>query len=144
MKCLNKVMVIGYVGRDPEMRYTSSGRAVTSFSVGATRKWTSSGGESREETEWFNVVAWGDLAEICKEYVGKGQPVYVEGRLQTRSWDDQEGRKRYRTELVASEVIVLSHRSDSDGGRHGSHDGGDGDHQATEQVVSGSEDEFPF
>lgn len=144
MKCLNKVMVIGYVGRDPEMRYTSSGRAVTSFGVGATRKWTSSDGESREETEWFNVVAWGDLAEICKEYVGKGQPVYVEGRLQTRSWDDQEGRKRYRTELVANEVIVLSHRSESDGGRHGSDSGEDEGRQAAEQVAGSSEDEFPF
>jgi single-strand DNA-binding protein len=135
MKCLNRVMVIGYVGRDPEMRYTSSGRAVTSFSVGTTRKWTGSEGESREETEWFNVVAWGDLAEISKQYVGKGQPVYVEGRLQTRSWDDQEGKKRYRTELVAQEVIVLSRRSEGDGGY---------DHPETEQIASVGEDEFPF
>lgn len=107
MKCLNKVMVIGYVGRDPEMRYMPSGRAVTSFSVGATRSWTSSEGEQREETEWFNVVAWGNLAEICKQYLSKGRRVYVEGRLQTRSWDDQEGRRRFRTELVAREMIML-------------------------------------
>jgi single-strand DNA-binding protein len=145
MRCLNRVMVIGYVGRDPEMRYTSSGRAVTSFSVGATRKWTSSEGETREETEWFNVVAWGDLAEICKQYVSKGQPVYVEGRLQTRGWDDQEGKKRYRTELVAQEVIMLSHRSDSDGGRHRSDsDGGREYDVEPEQAASDGEDEFPF
>jgi single-strand DNA-binding protein len=135
MKCLNRVMVIGYVGRDPEKRYTSSGRAVTSFSVGTTRKWTSSEGESREETEWFNVVAWGDLAEICKDIVGKGKPVYVEGRLQTRSWDDQEGRKRYRTELVARDVIVLSRRSEGDG---------DSVDQEPDRVIDGSDDEFPF
>jgi single-strand DNA-binding protein len=138
-------MIIGYVGRDPEMRYTSSGRAVTSFSVGATRKWTSSEGETREETEWFNVVAWGDLAEICKQYVSKGQPVYVEGRLQTRGWDDQEGKKRYRTELVAQEVIMLSHRSDSDGGRHRSDSDGGREYDAEpEQAASEGEDEFPF
>lgn len=107
MKCLNKVMVIGYVGRDPEMRYTPSGKPVTSFSVGATRSWTSPDGERREETEWFNVVAWSNLAEICKQYLGKGRHVYVEGRLQTRSWDDQEGKKRFRTELVAREMIML-------------------------------------
>jgi single-strand DNA-binding protein len=138
MKCLNKVMVIGYVGRDPEMRYTSSGRAVTSFSVGATRKWTTSEGESREETEWFNVVAWGDLAEVCKQYVSKGRPVYVEGRLQTRGWDDQEGKKRYRTELVAREVIVLSHQSDSDD------DGRRDDRREAGQTNTGGDDEFPF
>lgn len=107
MKCLNKVMVIGYVGRDPEMRYMPSGKPVTSFSVGATRSWTSSEGERREETEWFNVVAWDNLAEICKQYLGKGRHVYVEGRLQTRSWDNQEGKKCFRTELVAREMIML-------------------------------------
>ena len=107
VKCLNKVMVIGYVGRDPEMRYLPSGKPVTSFSVGATRSWTSSEGEHREETEWFNVVAWGNLAEICKQYLSKGRHVYVEGRLQTRSWEDQEGKKHFRTELVAREMIML-------------------------------------
>jgi single-strand DNA-binding protein len=107
VKCLNKVMVIGYVGRDPEMRYTPSGKPVTSFSVGATRSWTSSEGERCEETEWFNVVAWGSLAEICKQYLTKGRHVYVEGRLQTRSWEDQEGKKHFRTELVVREMIML-------------------------------------
>jgi len=104
---LNKVMVIGNVGRDPEMRYMPSGKPVTSFSVATTRSWTNSEGERREETEWFNVVAWGNLAEICKQHLCKGQCVYVEGRLQTRSWEDREGRRRFRTELVASEMISL-------------------------------------
>jgi single-strand DNA-binding protein len=110
MRGLNKVMIIGNLGRDPEMRYTPSGRPVTSFSVTTTRSWTSGDGDRREETEWFNVVAWGNLAEICKQYLHKGQPVYVEGRLQTRGWEDPEGKKHFRTELVANEVIILGER----------------------------------
>lgn len=107
---LNKVMVIGNVGRDPEMRYIPSGKPVTSFSVATSRSWTNSDGERREETEWFNVVAWGNLAEICKQRLRRGHQVYVEGRLQTRSWEDPEGRKRFRTELVANEMIMLENR----------------------------------
>ena len=107
---LNKVMIIGHLGRDPEMRYTPSGRPVTSFSVATSRVWTTSEGDRREETEWFNVVAWGLLAEICKQHLHKGRTVYVEGRLQTRGWEDQEGKKHYRTEIVANEMIVLDER----------------------------------
>ena len=107
MKCLNKVMIIGNVGRDPEMRYMPSGRPVTSFSVATTRSWKGSEGQRREETEWFNIVAWGNLGEICKQRLSRGQRVYVEGRLQTRSWEDQEGKRRFRTEVVASEMIML-------------------------------------
>jgi single-strand DNA-binding protein len=103
-------MIIGHLGRDPEMRYTPSGRPVTSFSVVTTRAWTSAEGERHEESEWFNVVAWGNLAEICNQYLTKGQQVYVEGRLQTRGWEDDERKKHYRTELVASEMIVLGER----------------------------------
>jgi single-strand DNA-binding protein len=110
---LNKVMIIGHLGRDPEMRYTPSGRPVTSFSVVTTRSWTSAEGERHEESEWFNVVAWGNLAEICNQYLRKGQQAYVEGRLQTRGWEDEEGKKHYRTELVASEMIVLGDRRSS-------------------------------
>ncbi len=111
---LNKVMVIGNVGRDPEMRYIPSGKPVTSFSVASSRSWMNSEGERREETEWFNVVAWGNLAEICKQQLRKGQQVYIEGRLQTRSWKDQDGRKRFRTELVVNEMIVLGKREISE------------------------------
>jgi single-strand DNA-binding protein len=107
---LNKVMIIGNLGRDPEMRYTPSGRPVTSFSVATSRTWTSSEGERREETEWFNVVAWGNLAEICKAHLSKNQQVYVEGRLQTRGWEDEDGKKHFRTELVANEMILLGDR----------------------------------
>lgn len=107
---LNKVMIIGHLGRDPEMRYTPSGRPVTSFSVATGRTWTSAEGERREEVEWFNVVAWGALAEICKTHLSKNQQVYVEGRLQTRGWEDETGKKHFRTELVANEMILLGDR----------------------------------
>ena len=107
---LNKVMLIGHLGRDPEMRYTPSGRPVTSFSVVTTRTWTSAEGDRHEESEWFNGVSWGNLAEICNQYLSKGQQVYVEGRLQTRGWEDEDGKKHYRTELVANEMIVLGER----------------------------------
>jgi single-strand DNA-binding protein len=91
---LNKVMIIGHLGRDPEMRYTPSGRPVTTFTVAVSRAWNTADGERRTETEWFNIVAWGNLAEICKQYLYKGQQVYIDGRLQTRRWEDkaaQEG-----------------------------------------------------
>jgi single-strand DNA-binding protein len=91
---LNKVMLIGRLGRDPEMRYTPSGRPVTTFSLATSRTWNTSEGERRTDTEWFTIVAWGSLAEICKQYLVKGQQVYIEGRLQTRHWEDNDGNKR--------------------------------------------------
>jgi single-strand DNA-binding protein len=113
--CLNRVMVIGNLGRDPEMRYTPSGQAITSFSLAATRTWTTAAGERRDATEWFNVVAWGSLAEICNQYLTKGRRVYVEGELRTRGWEQPDGKKHFRTELVASEMIMLGPRPTSSG-----------------------------
>ena len=107
---LNKVMVIGNMGRDPEMRYTPSGKPVTSFSLASSRSWVAPNGERREETEWFNVVAWGGLAEICNQKLFKSQQVYIEGRLQTRSWEDDNGQRHFRTEVVASDMIILGPR----------------------------------
>ena len=107
---LNKVMIIGYVGREPAMRYTPSGKPVTSFSLATTRGWTTPDGRQREETDWFNVVSWGNLAEICKQRLTQDQRIYVEGRLQTRGWEDSGGKRHYRTEVVANEMIILSDR----------------------------------
>jgi single-strand DNA-binding protein len=107
---LNKFMIIGQLGQNPEMRYTPSGKPVTAFSVVTTRSWVTSSGERREESEWFNVVAWGNLAEICSQHLVQGQQVYVEGRLQTRSWQDSDGKRHSRTELVAQEMIMLGER----------------------------------
>jgi single-strand DNA-binding protein len=107
MAGLNKVMIIGNVGTDPEMRYTANGRAVTSFRVAANRSFTTPEGERREETEWFGVVAWQKLAEQCSQYLQKGRRVYVEGRLRTRSWDTPDGQRRFRTEVIADRVLFL-------------------------------------
>ena len=119
---LNKVMIIGNIGRDPEMRYTPSGKPVTSFSLASSRSWTAPGGERREETEWFNVVTWGNLAEICNQKLFKSQQVYIEGRLQTRSWEDDRGQRHFRTEVVANEMIILGPRGKNN---HKSYNNGD-------------------
>jgi single-strand DNA-binding protein len=116
---LNKVMLIGYLGRDPEMRYTPSGRPVTAFSLAVTRSWTMADGERREETEWFNIVAWGDLAERCNKYLRKGERIYIEGRLQTRSWEGADGQKHSRTEVVANELLMLDGRAREEDGSQG-------------------------
>ena len=110
---LNKVMVIGHLGRDPEMRYTPSGRPVTNFNVATSRSWKTSDNERRTETEWFNVVAWGSLAEICNQYLAKGQQVYIEGRLQTRRWEE-DGVHRSTVEIVAKEMVMLGKRKQKD------------------------------
>lgn len=128
---LNKVMIIGNLGRDPEMRYTPSGRPVTTFSVATSRSWNTADGDKRVETEWFNVVAWSSLAEICKQHLTKGQQVYIEGRLQTRHWDDAEGNKHTSVEIVANEMIILGERRDSS-------------ESTPSETDTVEEDEFPF
>ena len=105
---LNKMLVIGNVGRDPEMRYTPNGSAVTSFSLAVNRYYTPPGGERQEETEWFNVVAWNRLAETCNNYVTRGMKIYVEGRLRSNSWVGQDGQTRFRNEIIANTVQFLN------------------------------------
>ena len=107
MANLNKVQIIGRLGQDPEMRFTANGRAVSTFNVAVNRNYTTQDGERREETEWVRVVAWAKLAELVSQYLTKGRQVYVEGRLQTRQWDDKEGQRRYTTEVVAQDVQFL-------------------------------------
>jgi single-strand DNA-binding protein len=111
MASLNKVMIIGNLGSEPEMRFTPSGNPVTSFSVATNRVFNSPEGERKEETEWFNVVAWSKLAETCNQFLTKGQKIYVEGRLHTRSWEGQDGQKHYRTEIIASQIIFLDKKA---------------------------------
>lgn len=107
MSGLNKVMVIGNVGTDPEMRFTANGNPVTTFRIATSRNFTSPSGERREETEWFSVVTWNKLAETCGQYLQKGRRAYVEGRLQTRTWEGQDGQRRTRMEIVANTVLFL-------------------------------------
>ncbi len=104
---LNKAMIIGNLTRDPEARTTPQGTAVTSFSIATNLVWNDQSGQRQEKVEYHNIVAWRKLGEICAQYLTKGSKVYIEGRLQTRSWDDQSGNKRYRTEIVAENMIML-------------------------------------
>ncbi|MBU1145976.1 single-stranded DNA-binding protein [Patescibacteria group bacterium] len=113
---LNKAMIIGNVTRDPEVKTTPSGQSVTSFSVATNRVWTNAQGQKQEAVEYHNIVAWGKLAEICGQYLNKGKKIYVEGRLQTRDWQGQDGVKRYKTEIVAENMIMLDRGGASAGG----------------------------
>jgi single-strand DNA-binding protein len=110
---LNKVMIIGQLGRDPEMRFTPSGRPVTTFTIASNRTWSSADGERHVETEWFNIVTWGNLAEICKQFLSRNQQVYIEGRLQSRRWEDSEGCKHTSMEIVATEMMILGDRKEN-------------------------------
>ena len=111
---LNKVMIIGHLGRAPEMRFTPSGRPVTTFSVTCTRSWRSTDGERHMESEWFNVVTWGALAEICNQHLTRNQQVYIEGRLQSRRWEDSQGCKHTSVEIVATEMMLLGNRKENE------------------------------
>lgn len=138
-KSLNKVMLIGNLGKDPELRYTSSGVAVATFSLATNESWKDQDGNTQERTEWHNIVAWRKLAEICGEWLKKGKKVYIEGRIQTRSYDDKNtGAKKYITEIVADSMIMLDSR--------GAVDNGAGPVSAETQSVSGTkpEDDLPF
>ena len=113
MPSVNRIIVIGNLGKDPEMRFTPAGQPVTSFSVATNRVYNTAEGERKEETEWFTVVTWNKLAERCNQYLNKGQLVYVEGRLHSRIWDGQDGQKHFTNEIVASTVTFLSSRQGS-------------------------------
>jgi single-strand DNA-binding protein len=115
MGSVNKVILIGNLGKDPELRTTPQGTSLARFSVATTTVWKDSSGAKQEKTEWHDVVAWERLAQICGEYLHKGKQVYVEGSLQTRSWEDQNGQKRYKTEIKANNVVMLGSRDASRG-----------------------------
>lgn len=130
MAGLCKVTLIGNLGRDPEAKFTTSGKGVTSFSVACSRMYTGADGERKEETEWFRVSAWGKLGEICSQYLTKGSKVYIEGRLRTRTWEGQDGIKHADVEVVASDMQMLDTKSRGSGsetpsGEHGGVDAND-------------------
>lgn len=111
---VNKVILIGNLGKDPEVRYSQAGAAIASFNVATTETWKKQDGSKEELTEWHRIVAFGRLGEICGEYLSKGSKVFIEGRLQTRKWDDKDGNTKYTTEIVAREMKMLSPRGSSD------------------------------
>jgi single-strand DNA-binding protein len=112
MSGVNKVILIGRLGKDPEVRYTPSGQAVANFSMATSENWTGKDGQKQERTEWHRIVVWGRLAELCKDYLRKGRQVYIDGKLQTRDWDDKDGKKRYTTEIIANTVQFLGSAPD--------------------------------
>lgn len=122
MRGVNKVILIGNLGKDPEIRYTSSGQAVANFPVATTEVSTNKDGNKQEYTEWHRIVAWGRLAEICGEYLTKGKPVYIEGSIRTRSWEDKTGNTRWTTEIVARNMQMLGYAGDGGSQQSGTDD----------------------
>lgn len=141
-KSLNKVMLIGNLGKDPELRYTPAGVAVATFTIATNESWKDQDGNTQERTEWHNIVAWRKLAEICGEWLKKGQKVYIEGRIQTRSFDDKNtGQKRTVTEIVADDLIMLG---GGGGSRANAESAGGAPAVASEPPVATPEDDLPF
>lgn len=126
MASVNKVILIGNLGRDPEIRFTPGGQAVANFTLATTDTWNDKAGQKQERTEWHRIVVWGKLAELCGEYLKKGRQTYIEGRLQTREWQDKEGQKRTTTEVVASQVVFLGGGRGEGGGGGGGYGSGGG------------------
>jgi len=114
---VNKVILVGNLGKDPELRYTPSGAAVATFPLATSERFKNRNGEQQEKTEWHNIVAWRNLAEICGKYLHKGRQVYIEGRIQTRSYDDRDGNRRYITEIVADQMQMLGRPGEESSGR---------------------------
>lgn len=123
---VNKVILIGNLGADPELRYTPSGQPVASFRVATSENWVDKDGQKQERTEWHRVVVWGKLGELCTQFLGKGRQAYIEGRLQTREWQDRDGNKRFTTEVVAQNVVFLGGRGEGGGAGASSFGGGGG------------------
>ena len=148
MSGVNKVILIGNLGGDPTVRFTPTGTAVANFNIATTERFTNKSGEKEERTEWHRIVAWGKLAEICQQYLKKGKQVYIEGRLQTRQWEDQQGQKRTSTEIVANNMQMLGRAGDAPVGDFG---GGSQDYSsepAPQTAPAGStaadDDDLPF
>ena len=139
MASVNKVILLGNLGAEPEIRYTPSGTAVANFAIATTEQWKGKDGEKNEKTEWHKIVAWARLGEICGEYLHKGSSCYIEGRLQTRSWDDKDGNKRYTTEIVAQSMQMLGSKGPTHG--HGVSVPKD---QQNQEPVSIPDDDIPF
>ena len=141
---INKVILVGRLGRDPELRYTPSGTAVANFSLATDERW-SSDGETQSRTEWHNIVVWSKLAEICNQYLTKGRLVFIEGRLQTRDWEDKDGNKRRTTEIVASDMKMLGgRREDAPVGQTVAAETGSSSESSNDMEVGITDDDIPF
>ena len=143
---VNKAILVGNLGKDPELRYTPSGTAVCTFSMATTERFKNKQGEQQDKTEWHNIVVWAGLAEICGKYLTKGKQIYIEGRIQNRSYDDRDGNKRYISEIVANEMQMLGRAGDQGGGSGGSGGSGGGGGRPTTPTdnFSSAPQEPPF
>jgi single-strand DNA-binding protein len=142
---LNKVMLIGNLGKDPELRFTPSGRAVARFSLATSESWTDQQGQKQDRTEWHNVVVWGKQAESCGQYLSKGRQVFIEGSIRSRQYDDKEGQKRYITEVIAQRVQFLGGGRGEGGGRGaGPSGGGGGGSEEAPPAPMPEDDDIPF
>ena len=147
-KSVNKVILIGRLGKDPELKYTASGTPFCRFSMATDDTWNDkTSGERQEKTEWHNIVVWDRLAEICNQYLTKGKLIYIEGRLQTREWDDQDGNKRRTTEVVARDMVMLGGNTGEGAGGGGQHraaaaEGGGGSMSSSTSTIT--DDDIPF
>ena len=144
MASLNKVMLIGNLGKDPEVRFTASGQAVAGFSLATSEKFKGKTGEWEERTEWHNITLWGKLAEIAGEYLSKGKTVYIEGRLQTRKWQDKSGNDRYTTEIVGDKMQMLSAKGERRGGDSSSASAAGGNSVGSYEEPPFQDDDIPF
>lgn len=146
MASLNKVMLIGNLGKDPELKYTPSGHAVVSFSLATSRRWRDKEGNNQEDTQWHNIKVWGRQAEIAQQYLKKGRQIYVEGRLETRTYDDKDGNRKWFTEVVAQNFLMLgSKRDDAGGGDYGGQPQPDyGNQPQPSTQMGGDDDDLPF
>ena len=141
---INKVILVGRLGRDPELRHTPSGTAVANFSLATDERWTSNG-ETQSRTEWHNIVVWSKLAEICNQYLTKGRLIFIEGRLQTRDWEDKDGNKRRTTEIVASDMKMLGgRREDAPVGETVAAETGSSSESSNDMEVGIADDDIPF
>ena len=151
-RSINKVMLIGNLGGEPELRHTASNVPVVNFTVATNESWMNKEGSREERTEWHRVVAWRRLAEICSEYLHKGSQVYIEGKIRTRNWEDQSGQKRFITEVVADEMVILGGRGGDSGGGSGSYSGSSdnygsssgGGYDDFQPPSQGEDDDLPF
>ncbi len=147
MASLNKVLLIGNLGKDPEVKYTTSGQAVATFPLATTNKWKNKEGTLQEDTQWHNIKVWGRSAEIAQQYLKKGRQIYVEGRLETHSYDDKDGNRKWFTEVVAMQFLMLGSKRDDAGGGGGDYGGGGGgtaQPQPQPSTPMGDEDDLPF
>jgi single-strand DNA-binding protein len=143
MASVNLAILVGNLGRDPELRYTPNGQAVASFSIATTEKWKDKSGQTAERTDWHNIVCWGRNAEVANQYLKKGNPVYIEGRIQNRTYDDKDGNRRYISEVVVRRLQLLGRPSGSTGDRDDSTGGASGPESEMDNVPE-TDDDLPF